>query len=308
MPTIHKLISSIWHSISILHLILLPLSLIYYVLAYIHYLLSKPKKVSVPVIAIGSHYVGGAGKTPLAIAIAKALQKEYNVAFLTRGYGNKTNNMREQIIKISPNQNTHSHRIVGDEPLLLSKIAPTYIHKNRYLAAKQAIDEKANLLILDDGLHQYHLASAVKINIIESRCQGNGYYLPAGPIRPLFYQTDIYITSQDYQIKIVNPLPKNSKVIAFCGIAIPQKFLDTLHSMEVNVQDFINFPDHYNYQENTLQELLRAAYNTNAILVTTAKDYVKLPQALQQKIYCLEIIHTLSAEKINEIRDKLMLV
>ena len=137
-------------------------------------------RVDAPVICVGNYVVGGAGKTPTAIAVARLLQSAgERVAFLSRGYGGAP---RAAPTRVDPQ--LHGALAVGDEPLLLARVAPCWVGADRVAAAREAIADGASALVLDDGLQNPALAKDYAIAVIDGEAGfGNGLCFPAGPLR-----------------------------------------------------------------------------------------------------------------------------
>ena len=137
-------------------------------------------RVDAPVICVGNYVVGGAGKTPTAIAVARLLQNAgERVAFLSRGYGGAP---RAAPTRVDPH--LHGALAVGDEPLLLARVAPCWVGADRVAAAREAIADGASVLVLDDGLQNPALVKDYAIAVIDGEAGfGNGLCFPAGPLR-----------------------------------------------------------------------------------------------------------------------------
>ncbi len=263
-------------------------------------LLKKSHRFPVPILSVGNIVCGGAGKTPLAIALARLLQtRGINVHFVTRGYGGT----QKGPLKINPSYHTSVE--VGDEPLLLAQQAPTWIAKERPLGVQKAMEEGAHLIILDDG-HQtsglYKDLSFVVVDLLQRF--GNGYVIPAGPLREDLAEglkrSDALIGIGEGEIVTDQPffrarsvphpliIPSN-RVIAFCGLGFPQKFYKTLQDLEVDLIAIKSFPDHYRYQKEDLVRLQKMANENHAVLVTTQKDKVKIPSSWHIQLHVLDI-------------------
>ncbi|MGD9638189.1 MAG: tetraacyldisaccharide 4'-kinase [Alphaproteobacteria bacterium] len=293
-----------WQSQNITANILRPLGFLYNLGGILRRIISKPYKAPVPVICVGNLTVGGVGKTPVCIALSELLSKGIsNIFFLTRGYKGKLKN-------ISVSTTAHNADTVGDEAVLLSRYAPTIVNQNRALGAKFAVDNGAKLLIMDDGFQNPHLYKDFSFVVIDgSQGFGNGFVLPAGALREsisigLKRANAVIIIGEDkhnlskmikkFNLPIIHArmiLNKSainnliaSKVIAFAGIGIPQKFFDSLKNSKLELKETIAFPDHHKYSENELEKLVSKAKSIGAALVTTEKDYVKIPNAFKPNI------------------------
>lgn len=272
--------------------------------------LSKSKwKTSVPVICCGNLTVGGTGKTTVALELGKYFQQDYKVAFLTRGYKRKNQSPEPICVDLS----RHTVHDVGDEALLLAQLAPTWVASNRAASAKMAIKNGAELLIMDDGFQNPTLYQDMPILIIDGITGfGNHQALPAGPLReslqhglqrakaciligedkantqqylpknlPIFHAN----LKMDDQIKAF----KGKSVIAFAGLGRPSKFFQSLEDNDLHLVQKIAFPDHHFYQEKELKELLSLHQYYQVPLVTTPKDYVRLPLSFKQYVIPLGV-------------------
>lgn len=266
---------------------------------FTQYRLNQPRwKASVPVVCCGNLTVGGTGKTTVALELGHYCQQyAIKFAFLTRGYKRK-NHISEPF---QVNSEYHTARDVGDEALLLAKLAPTWIGSNRALSAQAALQHHVKLLIMDDGLQNPTLYQDLPLLIIDGTSGfGNQHLLPAGPLRQSIQEglshvkACIFIGSD--QTKILpqirpfipvfhaelemDPIIKrffNQNVIAFAGIGRPSKFFETLKIYHVNPVKTIAFPDHHYYSKKDLNRLKSLQEITKLPLVTTPKDYIKLP-------------------------------
>ncbi|MDC0073764.1 tetraacyldisaccharide 4'-kinase [Alphaproteobacteria bacterium] len=310
-----------WSKKSFLSKILLLFSWIYQILFLINSSINKPKKVSVPVICIGNITMGGAGKTPTAIAIGKYLiDQGYRIQFLSRGYGGKYIGP----YKVRKNDNSKN---VGDEPLLLSKIAPTWVSKNRFKGAKEIEKLKPDFIIMDDGFQNNSIYKDFSILVIDNEYVfGNGNIFPSGPLREKFKnainRTDIIVLivkSEGENIDkiiiknniplytaIIEPIIKkqtltNQNVVAFCGIARPDKFYSSLKKIGARIKYKKDYPDHYQYKPDEIMSLVEKAYTMKAILITTKKDWVRLPEEAKKMVYYLDI--SLNFTNNDSLRD-----
>ena len=305
---------------------LLPLSFIYYAvfcfLAFIH----KKEKISKPVICVGNLIAGGSGKTPTAIALGKVLQgMNYKLAFLSRGY------MRDgaTFLMLKKDDNLKAEQ-VGDEPMLLIETAPTFVAQDRLFGAKQ-IDsmKKFDVVVLDDGMQNNYLHSDFNILVVDASVGfGNGFMIPAGPMRQTLRsglkKTDLVIVIGEMKKDLAKKLagkkiigakitPTNlekfqdKKLLAFCGIAYPEKFFSFLRNNNLNVAETIDFPDHYLYQERDFESIFAIAKKDNLTLISTKKDWVKFPKNYQSKISYLDVeLHFEDEEMLKNELKKLL--
>ena len=284
-----------------LAILLRPVSRAYGAVASRRFHRAKAERVQAPVICVGNPTVGGAGKTPTAIAIAEvAARLGRQPGFVSRGYGGSLSG-REAIIV---DAERHSAAEVGDEPLLLARTARTVICADRVKAARRAIAEGCDLLIVDDGFQSRAIHFDMAILVVDQTAGlGNGCILPNGPLRmPL----DEQLTAADVLLAIdsggenrVSELLRQAaragcrivrarsgvaeserwrheRLFAFCGIGDPPKFFRALERVGADVVGTQSFPDHYAYRKTDIEAMSRLAQEVDAKLVTTAKDAVRL--------------------------------
>ena len=201
-----------------------------------------------------------------------------------------------------------------DEADLQKQVGPIYQNKKRIAAVKEAIQNKVNIAILDDGFQDFSINKNLSIVCFnEKQWVGNGLIIPAGPLREDLSSlkrancvvingkknTDIEnkIFSKNKEIKIfyskyvaqnINEF-QNKKVIAFAGIGNPENFFDLLKDNKLNIIETIKFPDHHKYSEKELENLLNKTKDNNFALLTTEKDYFRIPKNYKKNIKCLKI-------------------
>ncbi len=260
---------------------------------------STGRRVGVPVICLGNFTVGGAGKTPAALAVGHLLLAAHErLYFLTRGYGGRLAGP----VRVDPA--VHSAAAVGDEPLLLARLAPTIVARDRVAGAEAAQHDGATVIVMDDGFQNPALTKDLAIVLVDGRRGiGNGRIIPAGPLRaPLKTQLEcaqvivvvgppdgaapVTQSAQRHGIPIfharLEPDPAmiaalgNRKVLAFAGIGNPEKFFATLVEAGVAVVESMSFPDHHRYTAKDARALLARADAENLMLLTTEKDLVRL--------------------------------
>jgi tetraacyldisaccharide 4'-kinase len=273
----------------------------------IRYFSTSPKKISKPVICIGNLVAGGAGKTPIAIEIGMMLREMgVNFAYLSYGYGREGSDF----VEVSTYE--HSALQVGDEPLLLSEIADTFVVGNRISGALK-IEEMAEkqMIIMDDGFQNPFLFKDLQILVVDGFYGfGNQMMMPSGPLRePISFGADraniVVIVGEDKtgvekyfagkkivhaKIKTINHGKfKNQKVVAFCGIGRPKKFFHSLKDAGIEVVKIFYYADHYVYKKSDLDSLVATAREHGAKLVTTKKDWVRIEPDYQSEIDYLDI-------------------
>lgn len=295
-----------WKNRSFASFALLPFSFIYSVLYILKRSFTVQIKLPIPVVCIGNVTAGGSGKTPVALHIGKMLkQKNINAFYVSRGYGGT--------ITAPTMVNPAKHRSyeVGDEPLLLAEVLPTVVGKDKIAAARFAIAQGAQLLIFDDGFQNKKFFKDFSILVIDGSFMfGNNLLLPAGPLR----EYPVMAFARAHSIIVINrhdilpPFPENKavlfarsrvvglaeklnkqKIVAFCGIALPEKFRATLVTIGARIIEFVAFPDHANYRHNSLLPLAEIASKEQAFMVTTRKDYVRLPRGFKDKVVVVDI-------------------
>jgi tetraacyldisaccharide 4'-kinase len=280
---------------------LAPLGRVYGTVAERRFARAKPYRSRLPVICVGNFTAGGGGKTPTAIALAKLLAEcGEKPAFLTRGYGGTAKGP----IRVKQGQSAEE---AGDEPLLLAAAAPTFISADRAAGAKAIEASEASVIVMDDGFQNPGLAKDLALVVVDAGAGvGNGLVMPAGPLRaPLEAQlrrAGALIVAGDGEkaarlaesftaagkpVLKARLEPRQDKrwlgvlpAIGFAGIARPEKFFATLRDNGARLIDARAYPDHYRYSEHQARSLLKEAQDYNAMLVTTEKDWVRLPDDL----------------------------
>jgi tetraacyldisaccharide 4'-kinase len=258
---------------------------------------SKPGlALSIKVICVGNAGVGGAGKTIVALDILSRLPGRPFA--LTRGYGGGLAG------PLLVDRSVYTADDVGDEALLLAAAAPTVMAADRAAGARLALAEGASAIVMDDGLQNPDLRKTLSLLVIDGGYGfGNGLLLPAGPLRePVAKaaarcQAAVLIGADE--TGALAQLPPGLKVlraelhpecteqlnrkpvIAFAGIGRPEKFFLSVLALGAELVDTHALPDHHVYTTRDITALLAQASNTGAALVTTAKDYVKLPPPLR---------------------------
>jgi tetraacyldisaccharide 4''-kinase len=258
---------------------------------------SSRNTVPVPVICVGNFTVGGAGKTPTALAIGRAAKRKgLRPGFLSRGYGGN--------LDVTTVVDPEHHRAVdtGDEPLLLAQEAMTVISRKRISGARKLVEQGVDVIIMDDGFQSNTLFADVSLVVVDSyRGIGNGHVVPGGPVRaPLATQmnrlsailkvgdgpaADALVrraSRAGRAVHLAKVRPKEdrslagARVLAFAGIADPRKFYRTLKEMGAEIVETRDFADHQHLTEDEIADLLSDAAAQGLQLVTTAKDIVRL--------------------------------
>jgi tetraacyldisaccharide 4'-kinase len=254
-------------------------------------------RAAVPVVCIGNPTIGGAGKTPLVLTLARLLQASGDAPFLlSRGYGGRLAGP----LRVDPAR--HHAADVGDEPLLLARVAPTVVARDRVAGAQAAATAGASVIVMDDGFQNPSLQKSFSVLVVDARRGvGNGRVVPAGPLRaPLAAQlgrADALVTvgaSDDgvtaaargrglpiFQASLapdggVAAVLAGARVLAFAGIGDPEKFFATLTNLGIAVAATVSFPDHHRYTPAQARRLCEQADREALILVTTEKDLARM--------------------------------
>jgi len=287
----------------VLSLLLAPVGLLYAFIVNIRLAISKPKPTGSIVICVGNAVVGGTGKTPVCLALGdQAIKKGMNIHYLTRGYGGTV----EGPVLVDPDR--HTANDVGDEALLLAVVAPTWVAKSRGEGAARAAAEGAELIVMDDGLQNPSVRKSYTLLVVDgSFAFGNGLPMPAGPLREFlgcaFARSNrCLIVGEDrnsvaagieeklpvsrMELRPVDDLSSlaGMNLVAFAGIGHPEKFFDTLRKAGLAIMETAGFSDHHVYNDAELTVLQRLAERHQATLVTTTKDFVRLPDDFKKKV------------------------
>jgi tetraacyldisaccharide 4'-kinase len=277
---------------------LAPVALIYRTIADLR-LRSEGSYAGVPVLCVGNLTLGGAGKTPTALILAKLLlARSLKPFFLTRGYGGQHGGpLRVQA--------GHTSRDVGDEALILARLAPTIVARDRVAGAAAAVKGGASVIVMDDGFQNPSLAKNFSLIVVDGeRGVGNGRVFPAGPLRAslkaqlaktnamLVVGTVSSATRQLMNRAKATSVPvltgqlvpdatavmdlRGKKILAYAGIGDPQKFFATLVANGINVRQTRGFSDHHPFTAKEAAELIAAARTDGLTLVTTEKDIARM--------------------------------
>ncbi len=316
-----------WHKAGFAASLLAPAGLIYGAIAA-RRMAAKGAAAGVPVLCVGNFTLGGAGKTPTVIAIARMLLNAGERPFcLTRGYGGIVTGPK----LIDPHSDLSAQ--VGDEALLLAQLAPTVVARDRVAGAAFARAQGAGFIIMDDGLQNASLAKDFTLAVIDARRGvGNRCIFPAGPLRaPLaaqFAQTDALLVvgegnGADDVVTLARArnLPilhgrlapdqsaagvlKGRRVLAFAGIGDPDKFFATAEAAGIAVAERRVFDDHYRYTAEDAGELIMAAEHNGLALLTTEKDRARMTgerllEALATRAHALPV--TMVIDEADELR------
>ena len=288
----------------------------------------KGVSVGVPVLCVGNFTLGGAGKTPTVMMLARMLSEAGERPFcLSRGYGGDV--AGPKLVDIG----TDAAARVGDEPLLLARTAPTVVATDRTGGAEFARAHGAGLIIMDDGLQNSSLRKDFTLAVVDARRGvGNRFIFPAGPLRaPLAAQIaqsdallvvgegasaeDVIKQARARDLRIFRghlaPDPagpaalKGKKVLAFAGIGDPEKFFVTAVEAGIAVTKRRAFADHHRYTAEEAAELIMQAEHSGLALLTTEKDRARMTgeqllEALAARAHTLQV--TMVVEEADELR------
>tara|TARA_Y100000590_G_C15703049_1_gene1007496 strand:- start:1077 stop:2003 length:927 start_codon:yes stop_codon:yes gene_type:complete len=277
--------------ISLFSILLYPISLLFLLISFINKFKS-PKNYSIPIICVGNIYIGGTGKTPLAVEIfniTRSLGK--NPAFVKKHYD-----------------------YLKDEIRMLKKIGATFVSKIRKHALDSLEKQNYDVAILDDGFQDYSINKNFSILCFnQKQWIGNNLLIPSGPLREKLsaikradcifingskdvnIENKIYKENKSAKIFYANYKPvnlnkfKNKNIYAFSGIGNPSNFFHLLLENNLSLKGSSAFPDHYNYSINDLKKLINIAENNDQILLTTEKDYFRIHEDFKKKIDYLKI-------------------
>lgn len=290
-------------------LLLTPLGWLYAAAGRLRRAITRPYRPGAPVICIGNPTVGGAGKTPTALAICARLSAlGATPHILSRGYGGRIRGPH----RVDPKRDRAAD--VGDEPLLMARGQTVWIGADRSKTAKAAVAAGADVLVMDDGFQNPGLHKDLSILVVDAAVgYGNEKVIPAGPLRePVeesFERADAAIligqrpanqawpwTRPDRPTLHARLSPdaggrslRGQRVLAFAGIGRPEKFFQTLREMGADLIDAQAFPDHYRYNSAMLQRLEARAASAGAILATTEKDAARFPDWFEGRALVVKV-------------------
>jgi len=280
-------------------ILLLPITALYCLILTTRRVIKKTKKFNIKIICIGNIYLGGTGKTPLAIKMASLLQDKFNLVIIKKEYSDQK-----------------------DEISLLKHSCKVITHKSRTSAVKQAIKENYNLVIMDDGFQDEEIKKDISILCFSSaQSVGNGFVIPSGPLRESlnrikfsdivcingdsnpelekkikFYKQDIKIFYSTYNLLNANYF-ENKSYFVFSGIGNNVNFLSLLKKNKISIAGYKFFPDHYEYSDLEIAELKNYALKNKLHLLTTEKDYLRLEERNKENIEHCKLQLTIDNEE-----------
>lgn len=298
-----------WEEKNLIAYLLFPFSLITQLFVYLKKKILKPVVFNLPIICIGNIYIGGTGKTPLAIYLAKKLCKfEKNPAILRKYY--KEHSDEHSLIKENFNN--------------------LILNADRTKGILKAELDRYDSVILDDGFQDYKIKKNLSILCFnQNQLIGNGFLIPAGPLREnltslknanlilinglrdshfekklLKINENLeFFYSKYYPVNISNF--KNKKLLAIAGIGNPDNFFNLLIENNLDLRKKMVFPDHYKFNENEIKNIYNYAYRNNYQIIMTEKDYHKIKQFKIDDIKYLKVELRISNEEyfLNKVKD-----
>jgi tetraacyldisaccharide 4'-kinase len=270
---------------------------------------ARPADPGAPVICVGNLTVGGTGKTPIVRALAERLAASgRRVHLLSRGYGGRLAGP----VQVDPAR--HSGADVGDEPLMLARDFPVWVARDRAAGARAAAAAGAEVIVMDDGHQNPSLKKALSLVVVDGETRsgewpfGDGRVFPAGPLREplaaglaradavvMLLPADLPALDAELaamfagkpvlsaRLQAAAPPPSGPQ-LGFAGVGKPWKVERALRAAGCELVDFAPFPDHFAYDESTLRALASRAEAFGAGLVTTEKDWVRLPPAWRARV------------------------
>ena len=316
-----------WNNKGVASTALLPLATIWATATHLRDRLAKQVSADLPVICIGNLTAGGTGKTPLvSLLYDRLIEAGKSPVIMSRGYGGS------QKGPLWVDGMLHTAVDCGDEPLMLAEGRDVIIGRDRVLAA-QAISNRGihDIILMDDGLQHPYLAKDMTIGVFDGSAGiGNGRLLPAGPMRVAFddgvASLDIAFINGDDEhdlTKAINgrvPIMTGNVVadptiiadlgdaplLAFAGIGRPQRFFRTIEKVGGNLVQSLAFADHHPYTQSDLTRLQEDSIRLGASLITTQKDWIRLPSEWRERISFLPI--TMQTDAIDELLGQIMAV
>jgi len=302
-------LDELWYKKHLIVTLLIPFAWLFCALTTLRRLayengLLKVRHIDVPVIVVGNITVGGTGKTPLVVWLVQFLKRAgYAPGVVARGYGGKARSWPQQVRPDS------DPAMVGDEAILLARrcACPVAVAPDRVAAAQALLQyEDCNIIVADDGLQHYRLGRDIEIAVVDGvRRYGNGYCLPAGPLRETVQRlnsVDIQIANgvagrQEFAMKLVPQAICNLRdahrvgdlvefrgqaVHAVAGIGNPARFFEQLRALGLEIIEH-GFPDHHNFVPGDI------AFDDGLAVLMTEKDAVKCRRFAQPHYWYLAV-------------------
>ena len=301
-----------WQTNGLLPALLSPISAIWTLGGRMRRAMVTPYSPSIPVLCVGNAVAGGAGKTPVVLACVTALRRMgRSPSVLSRGYGGTERG------PLLVDAEAHTAAAVGDEQMLLSRAAPTIIAQDRVSGARMLETMGVDVIVMDDGLQNPSIHPTFSILVVDGGAGfGNGHVMPAGPLRePLqdafgrcaaavVLGADRFDLTSRLKAGLGHGAPifsahlepeagaealRGQRVLAFAGIGRPDKFGETLTDLGVELADLKAYPDHHPYRPDEIMRLVEQANAEGAALMTTEKDFVRLPEEAKSMVQILPV-------------------
>ena len=273
--------------------LLIPLSLITWIYVTLKKTFIQKVKFNIPVICVGNIFIGGTGKTPLSIHIARKLSENGKNPAIVRKY-------------------YKSHK--DEHKMIISYYNKLILNLNRSKGIYEAIEKGYDAVILDDGFQDYKIKKNLSIICFNSnQLIGNGYLFPSGPLREslgslrnaniliingdrsLDFEQKILKIQKDLKIYYSNYKPlniqefKNKKLLVISGIGNPENFFKILKDNQMNIQKKMVYPDHYEFTKNEMVKIIEHAKRNNYQIIMTEKDYYKIKDFNLENIKYLRV-------------------
>ena len=288
--------------------LLIPLSLITWIYVTLKKTFIQKVKFNIPVICVGNIFIGGTGKTPLSIHIARKLSENGKNPAIVRKY-------------------YKSHK--DEHKMIISYYNKLILNLNRSKGIYEALEKGYDAVILDDGFQDYKIKKNLSIICFNSnQLIGNGYLFPSGPLREslgslrnaniliingdrsLDFEQKILKIQKDLKIYYSNYKPlniqefKNKKLLVISGIGNPENFFKILKDNQMNIQKKMVYPDHYEFTKNEMLKIIEYAKKNDFQIVMTEKDYYKIKDFSLENIKYLKV--KLEIEKEEEFIKNVM--
>jgi len=273
----------------------------------LHRAIARPYRAPAPVICVGNLIAGGSGKTPVALSLAGVLARRgIATAIVMRGYGGRLAGP----VRVEPP--IHDAEAVGDEALLAAARTACWVARDRAAGVRAAVAVGAAAVILDDGFQNPHVAKDLSLVVIDAAYGfGNCRLIPAGPLRERVADglsradaivligaagaelSELVTSGRPVLRATLAPIEGDrfvgAAIVAFAGIGRPEKFFASLRDLGATLVAQHGFPDHHRYRDSELAALRGEAAATGALLVTTAKDWVRLAPTERAGIAVLDV-------------------
>jgi len=288
----------------------LPLTPLWWLAGRIRQAIASPYHAPVPVICVGNLTAGGVGKTPLvAWLYDRLVARGVHPAILSRGYGGSSGGP----LWVDPA--AHDAGLCGDEPLMLADGRDVLIARDRARGARMIAERGAHdLIIMDDGLQNPYLRHSLAIGVFDGGSGvGNGWLIPAGPLRVTLSSglagLDLAVINGVDETGLSRQLPSHieryaarlhpergviedlagAPLLAFAGIGRPKRFFASLEAAGGHVVKTLSFADHHPYSQHDLMQILEDAQRHGAEMITTQKDWMRLPPDWRARVAMLPV-------------------